>query len=213
MEFESLLAFIGVESLFESSLLYAGKVNPASLQVQLTRWKDSGKVLQLRRGLYVLAPPYQKVKPHPFVIANHMSRASYVSRQSALAYYAIIPEYTPVTTSVTTLRPGIWKNALGIYDFRHIKPGLFLGYRMTDLGNGQRAFVATAEKALLDLIYLQTNSDSPAYLRELRLQNLESLSLEALRYYAGLYLSPKVQRAAEMVAKLAEAETREYQVL
>jgi hypothetical protein len=63
------------------------------------------------------------------------------------------------------------------------------------------------------LIYLQANSDSPAYLRELRLQNLESLSLEALRCYAGLYLSPKVQRAAEMVARLAEAEAREYQVL
>jgi predicted transcriptional regulator of viral defense system len=212
MDFEQLLELTSNEPVFESSLLLVGKVNPASLQVQLTRWKDSGKVLQLRRGLYAVAPPYQKARPHPFAIANHMVRASYVSGQSALAYYGLIPEYTPVTTSVTTLRPGMWKNSLGIYDFRHIKPSLFYGYRMTDLGNGQRGFVATVEKALLDLIYLQARSDSPAYLRELRLQNLENLNLESLQRYTVLFHSPKVQRAVEIITNLAASESLEYQI-
>jgi len=212
MDFKQLLELTSNEPIFESSLLLAGKVNPASLQVQLTRWKEAGKVLQLRRGLYVVAPPYQKGKPHPFAIANHMARASYVSCQSALAYYGLIPEYTPVTTSITTLRPGIWKNPLGIYDFRHIKPSLFFGYRMTDLGNGQRAFVATVEKALLDLIYLQARSDSSAYLGELRLQNLKNLNREALQRYAVLFHSPKVQRAVEIITNLAAIESLEFQI-
>jgi predicted transcriptional regulator of viral defense system len=213
MEFEQLLELTSDDPIFETSFLLAGKVNPTSLLVQLTRWKDAGKVHQLRRGLYMIAPPYQKVKPHPFAIANRMRRASYVSCQSALAYYDLIPEYTPVTTSVTTLRPGIWKNLLGFYDFRHIQSSLFQGYRMTDLSNHQQAFVASPEKALLDLIYLTPKSDTPAYLHELRLQNLESLNLETLQRFASFFQSHKVQRAVEIIASLAVTEALEYQTV
>jgi len=49
---------------------------------------------------------YYKVKPHPFVVANRMVRGSYVSCQSALAHYGLIPEHVPVVTSITTARPG-----------------------------------------------------------------------------------------------------------
>ena len=65
-----------------------------------------------------LKPPFQKVKPHPFVVANRMVRGSYVSCQSALAHYSLIPEHVPVVTSVTTSRPGRWETPLGIYEFR-----------------------------------------------------------------------------------------------
>jgi hypothetical protein len=44
-----------------------------------------------------------------------------------------------------------------------------------------QALVATPEKALLDLVYLQPGGDQPAYLRELCLQYLEQLDLEAPR--------------------------------
>ena len=53
-------------------------------------------------------------------IANHMVPVSYVSLQSAPAYFGSIPEYVPVTTSVTTGRPGRWGTPLGVFDFRHI---------------------------------------------------------------------------------------------
>jgi len=211
MEFEKLLRIVGDEPVFESSLLLAGKVNPASIQVQLARWTKSNKIYQLRRGLYAIAPPYQKVKPHPFTIANRMVHASYVSCQSALAFYGLIPEYVPATTSVTTLRPGSWNTPLGIFEFRHIKPVLLSGYCMTDLVNNQTAFVAAPEKALLDLIYLQARSDSPAYLHELRLQNLEDLNLDELHKNAVLYSSHKVQRAYEIIASMVESESSEYE--
>ena len=64
------------EPLFETSLLLAGEVNPDYLRVQLTRWKNAGRIIQLRRGLYALAPPYRKVRPHPFLIANRLRGAS-----------------------------------------------------------------------------------------------------------------------------------------
>lgn len=213
MEFTRLLELVGNEPVFETALLLAGDVDPAIERLQLSRWKTSGRIYQLRRGLYALAPPYQKISPHPFVIANHLARASYVSCQSALAHYGLIPEAVPVTVSVTTTRPARWQTPLGDYEFHHIQHVLLLGYQMTDLGGGQQAFVATPEKALLDLVYLQPGGDSPAFLRELRLQNLEQMNLEALHGLAERVGMPKLKRAAERVAGLARVEIEEYETL
>jgi len=213
MEFEQLLEIVGDEPIFEPGLLLAGDVDPANARRQLSRWTNAGRLYQLRRGLYALAPPFQKVKPHPFLVANRMVRASYVSLQSALAHYGLIPEYVPVVTSVTTARPGRWETPLGVYEFRHIKIDLLAGYRLTDLGGGQKAFVATPEKALLDLVYLQPGGDSPDYLRELRLQNLDRLDAEELRRQAERAGSPKLRRAAEFVVELRRTERQEYETL
>ena len=210
MEFTRLVEIAGEEPAFVTGLLLAGNVDPNAVRKQLSRWTQAGRLYQLRRGLYTLAPPFQKVKPHPFVIANRMVPSSYVSLQSALAYYGLIPEYVPVTTSVTTARPARWDTPLGSFEFRHVKVELLRGYRLADLGN-QQAFVATPEKALIDLIHLQPGSDSPNYLRELRLQNLDRLDMDELQHQADLAGSPKLRRAAKAVRELARSE--EYTTL
>lgn len=212
MEFKQLVETIGDEPLFETGLLIAGEVDPVAVRKQLSRWTAAGKLYQLRRGLYALAPPFQKIKPHPFVVANYLVRGSYVSCQSALAFYGMIPEYVAVVMSVANARPGRWDTPLGSYVFRHIKTSLLQGYRLVQLGGRQQAFVASPEKALVDLIYLQPGADAPAYLRELRLQNLEMMDPEELHRQAVLSASPKVARAAEIVTNLAAAETMEYEI-
>ncbi len=213
MNFAQLVEQVGEEPLFETALLLAGEVDPRDVRRQLSRWTRAGRLYQLRRGLYALAPPFQKVKPHPFVIANRMVRGSYVSCQSALAYYGLIPEYVPVVVSVATARPGRWETPLGVFEFRHLRANLFYGYRLLDLGGGQKAFVATPEKALLDWIYLHPGADSPEYLLELRLQNLDSLDLDELKRLAEKAGRPKLKRAVERVTELARAEREEYETL
>ena len=213
MEFTHLIEVVGDEPIFETGLLLAGDVDPSDVRRQLSRWVKAGRLYQLRRGLYALAPPFQKVKPHPFVIANRMVRGSYISLQSALAYYGLIPEVVPVVTSVTMARPAQWETPLGVYAFRHIKTDLFFGYRLVDVSPGQRAFVATPEKALLDLTYLHPGGDSLAYLRELRLQNLDRLDLDELQRLADRAGSPKLRRVAAFVAELARTEAEEYEPL
>jgi hypothetical protein len=213
MEFKRLLELVGDEPVFEAALLLAGKVNPDMVRLQLTRWTKSGKIYQLRRGLYALAPPYQKVKPHPFLVANQMQRTSYVTCQSALAFYGLIPEVLHATLSVTAGRPGRWETPLGVFEFRHVKPDLLRGCRMIDLGSRQQALVATPEKALLDLVYLQPGGDTSAYLHELRLQNLERLDLEALRLQSEVFATPKLRRAVEVITQLAQGESQEYETL
>ncbi len=213
MKFEQLIQILGEEPVFETGLLLAGDVDPGDVQRQLSRWVQAGRLFQLRRGLYALAPPYQKVLPHPFLVANRLVQGSYVSLQSALAHYGLIPEYAPVTTSVTSGRPGRWHTSLGSYEFRHVQPKLLNGFHRMALGGEQAAFVATPEKALLDLIYLEPAADSVEYLSELRLQHLDTLSLDELRRQAEASGKPKLTRAAKLVSELAEAEALEYTTL
>jgi len=213
MEFRELLAIVGDEPLFETGLLLAGDVDPNDVRRQLSRWTAAGKLDQLRRGLYVLSPPYRKVTPHPFLVANRLVRASYVSLQAALAHYGMIPEHTPVVTSVTTARPVAYETPLGAYAFRHVQQPMFHGYRLAAVGGGQSAFVADPEKALLDQVYLQPGGDDPAYLRGLRLQNLERLDLATLRQMAERAGSPKLMRAAAAIEALAEEERASYEIL
>ena len=213
MRFQTLLEIVGSEPVFETGLLLAGAVDPEDVRRQLSRWTQTGHLYQLRRGLYALAPPYQKVKPHPFLVANRLVHGSYVSLQSALAYYGLIPEHVPRTLSVTTARPARWDTRLGSYEFHHIKIDWLHGYRLVKMAGDQQAFVATPDKALLDLIYLQPGGDSPAYLRELRLQNLDRLDLDTLHQQARLADSAKLDRAAAVIASLIQSEELEYESL
>jgi len=212
MNFDSLLQIIGDDPVFESFLLLAGNVDPRYIRIQLARWINSGRIYQLRRGLYSIAPPFQKSKPHPFLVANRLQHSSYVSLQSALAYYGLIPETVNTTVSVTTGRPERLETPLGIFEFQHIKTNLLFGYQMTDLGD-QEALVATPEKALLDLVYLQSGGESPKYLQALRLQNLDRLNLDRLKKQTEVFASPKMRAATKNLLQLIKDETGNFEEL
>lgn len=213
MEFQELLTRVKNEPVFETSFLLAGDVDPLNVRKQLSRWVNSGKILQLRRGLYCLAQPYTKVTPHPFLIANKLVKGSYVSLQSALGYYNLIPEYVPVTTSVTTAHPTITQTPLGQFDFRHIQLDWFHSYHFINLGHEQFAFIATPEKALLDLVYLQAGGDAMEYLRSLRLQALDQINAAVLQGLAHKSNKPKLFRAVENLQKLIKEELEDYEDL
>ena len=206
MVFEELLTLLGREPLFETGFLLAGDIKPAYARRQLSEWVKTGKLWQLRRGLYMPAPPYQRVSPHPFLVANRLAAGSYVSLQAALAYYNIIPEHVAAVTSVTARRPGQWVTPAGVYIYRHLKSLFQFGYESLVVGEGQTAFVATPEKALLDLVYLQPGADVAAFVSSLRLQNLERLDLARLNALTERFAKPKLREAASAIVALAKSE-------
>ena len=157
-----------------------------------------------------MAGAYRKVEPHPFLVANQLRQPSYVSLQSTLAYYHLIPEYVPVVTSVTTQRPGLVETPLGNFLFRHLRPSLFSGFRLPEVEAGQPVLLASPEKSLLDLVYLTPGADTREYLKELRIENFAALDFRAFRKMARDSGSPKLARAVERMAELAAAE--EYRV-
>ena len=201
MKFQDFAQIVSDEPLFETGLLLAGCVDPADVRRQLSRWARSGRIHQLRRGLYVLAPPWRKRHPHPFLVANRLAPGSYVSGLSALAFAGVIPEYVAETTSVTPGRPGLRTTPLGRFSFRHLKGSMMFGYRLTALGQGQDAFVAEPEKAILDMVHLHPGGDRRSYLEELRL-DFDSLRPDRLKAFAATAGTPKLARAASVLSDI-----------
>lgn len=210
MKFLDLVRLTRNTPIFTAGLLITGNVDPRDVRRQLSRWKKAGKVVQLRRGVYALAEEYRQGSTHPFVVANQLVKASYVSLQSALAFYGMIPEHVPVTTSVTTQRPWSWDTPAGAFTYRHLKPGFFHSYRPTEVAPGTVAMVATREKALLDLVHLTPHGNAQASLEEMRLQELASLDLSALRDLAARSASPKLGRAVRIIEEMREREMKEH---
>ncbi|MBK9234519.1 MAG: hypothetical protein IPO15_27800 [Anaerolineae bacterium] len=89
---------------------------------------------------------------------------------------------------------------------------MFFGYRLAEISPGQRA-LSPHRKKRSDLVYPHAGGDEPTYPLSLRLQNLERLDLDVLRELAERAASPKLRRAAAIVAELAHAEAEEYEEL
>lgn len=206
MKFEDLLELVPPEGIFRTGQILAGRRSPDHVRRQLHRWIRQGRVIQLRREVYMLADNRTGVRPHPFVIANYLKVGSYVSLQSALSHYGMIPEYVPVTTSVTTGRPETLETEVGWFQFRHIASRLFSRFEAMAPAPRQQAFVATPEKALLDLLYLTPQSDDMNYLRELRLSAPDTVDsaefLRRLHEAAEEMNTPKLKRAAERLERI-----------
>ncbi len=207
MKFRELLYIVGHDPVFRTSVLLTGQSSANGIRRQLDRWVKSGRIVMLRRGVYTIAAPYATKSPHAFSIANALRRASYISLESALAYYGMIPEYTPVAMSVTTGRTETMANAMGRFVFRHLKKDMFFGFREREIIPGQIALIATPEKALVDLLYLTPDSDQINYLNELRITLESQLNMEELDKVVEQSGSDKVRRAVSRLKELSEIES------
>ena len=207
MEFHDLLFQVGDLPIFSSALLQAGDVDRANLQKQLSRWTAAGKIHQLRRGLYTLAEPFRQKDPHPFLIANRLLAPSYVSLQSALAYYDLIPEAVPQVLSITSkLRSKVIETSLGSFRYHNIQRPLFSGFSLVQVSIDQSAYLARPEKALLDLIYLTKQSHTSEYLDSLRLQNLDQLDMDWMKKTAREFGLKKLVRAVDHLFIIRDRE-------
>lgn len=212
MKWKTLLSLIGGETLFDSSALLSGADPPSEVHRALSRWTAAGRLVQLRRGLYVLAPPYARRPPDLIAIAGRMRRPSYVSLQSALAYHGAIPESVPITMSVTTGRPGRWETEFGGFRYRHVHLDLFWGYEQVGLREDGAGYVALPEKALLDLFHFTTGPIRAAFVRELRLEP-EAMDGRRLLEFAQRAARPKLIRAAEVTVQVLEEDRQGETVL
>jgi predicted transcriptional regulator of viral defense system len=203
MEFEKVIERFQDRPFFESRELVLLFEEPeAQVQARLSRWHRQGKLIQLRRGRYLLPEPYRRAEAAVFYIANYLHRPSYVSLQSALEHYGMIPEAVGVTLSITSLHGREWDTPIGRFRYRSIHPDRFWGYREVRLSGsdergGQQSFlVADPEKAILDVFYLEPGEWTGERLAGLRLQNLDAIDAGRLRDAAERFRSARVQRAA-----------------
>lgn len=122
----------------------------------VNRALQHGELLQLRRGLYLLAPQMQSQPPHPFVMAQAMQPGSYISFETALSFHGWIPESVPVTLSVVPGRRRLEVNHAVFGLFRYyplaLTPRYFFQAVDRHIFTGQAALVAQPLRALLDIV-------------------------------------------------------------
>jgi len=153
---------------------YFGEVNP----VQLNQWANKGLIIQLRRGIYI----FKNQEIDLNLIANEI-KISYISLESALSYYQLIPEAVFGITSITAARPEKIKTSLGTFSYYHIKKELFFDYQLIDSKIKNRRFkIALPEKAIFDLVYLRKDLKDEPSLKELRL-TAYNFSIRRLKGY------------------------------
>ena len=117
-----------------------------------------GKLIRLKRGWFCVNPKYSKKSINHGVVANVLyDGPSYVSIETALSYYGLIPERTMGMTSVVTGRSKTFKTPIGWFSYKSIPEDLFpIGVRSVD-----GYLMASPEKALCD--YLYTRKDLRIY--------------------------------------------------
>lgn len=113
----------------------------------------SGQLTSLRRGLYVPGPETDLPIPDLFLIANHLRGPSYVSIESALSYWGMIPERVYEVSSATLKTSKTYNTPIGRFSYQHLaSPYYSFGLESVKLTSQQTALIASREKALCDKI-------------------------------------------------------------
>lgn len=91
--------------------------------------------------------------------ANRIYQPSYLSLETALSFYGMIPEGVYAFTSVSSRKTQTIHTHLASFAYRHIKPTRYFGYQVlrsstTGPGIDRPVLMAYLEKALLDYCYL-----------------------------------------------------------
>lgn len=108
----------------------------------------SGLFLKLRNGFYIIADS----SPSIYFLANKLYEPSYVSLNTALSHYGIIPEVVYAITSITTKAFREFNTPRGSFIYQQIKKEVFTGYGLKELEN-DKILIAEPEKALADYLY------------------------------------------------------------
>jgi len=190
---------------FSTSMLGALTVQVGTLRVQLSNWKKKRLVQCLRKGLYVLSREERQIEPSLFYLANQIYMPSYVSLESALSYYGLIPEFVGATTSVTVRKTCRFENEFGIFTYQHIQPKTYHGFGSVQESEGMSILVASPEKALVDFFYLNLDrfsvSDRLIFKESFRFQNSSILEPKKLRMFAEKFGTKKLFAVVELFMK------------
>ena len=173
MRFEELCKTLSEKKYYVFSLedvcVFFPKEKKDTLKQYLSRWKKSGRVATLRKGLYELTFPERRVSSDMY-LANKIYAPSYVSLDTALSHYSLIPEISMAVLSITPKPTRRFKNDHGLFVYRSVQPKAFCGYRIENHG-GVDILIAEPEKALTDFLYFNT----------LRAQRAQKVDLSSLR--------------------------------
>ena len=142
---------------------YSDPFNKISSEVR------KNNIIKLKRGLYETDK-----NSDPFTIANILLSPSYISFETALAFYGMIPErvYAIKSASFKKNKKKEYKNYFGLFLYQDINPNAY-PYDIDDIEiDGVKVLIASKEKALLDLLSVLSPRNNKKELLELLFDDL-----------------------------------------
>ncbi len=136
---------------YSALLTHLGKYkSPAD---KVARLQDSGSLIRLKRGLYILSAEESGQFLSLELISNHLYGPSYVSFETALSLHGLIPERTYLLKSATAKRRRIFHTPVGDFEYITVPESYFsIGLQQSIVQNKYAFLLAGPEKALCDLI-------------------------------------------------------------
>lgn len=179
---------------------------------KISEMLKNGELLALRRGLYVPGPEIDLPTPNVFVIANHLRGPSYISMESALSYWGLIPERVYEISSVTIKTSKVFATPLGRFSFQHLRtPYYSFGLNSVRITEFQTAMIASREKAICDKIILTSGVQLRSIpqtldflLEDLRMDEVQLITLDLSVIRSWTEDAPK-KKSLSMLVKTLES--------
>jgi len=151
----------------ESSVLQNLMGNYKYPRNKVSALEKRGNIIRLKKGLYVVSEKISRKSISRELLANHLYGPSYLSLETALSFYGMIPERVFSIRSMTVKRTNYFETTFGNFDYTTVSADYFsIGLRQEVVENQYSFLIATPTKAICDMIVATPN---------LRLQSVKAM--------------------------------------
>lgn len=195
-EFEQKMKFFPIFSLKDIEIFF-----PSFDRKALVYWQKKGYITKIRNGFYCFSKK-QYDENFLYYTANKIYSPSYISFESALSYYGIIPEGVFVQLSASTIKTNSFDTPFGKFSYKKIKSSLFFGYKIINLGNLSFK-IAELEKSILDILYLNDSLNSIDSFDALRWnkEEVKKMNFNTFENYQTLFNSKALNHRIDHLIK------------
>lgn len=169
---------------------------------RLFEWKQKDYLYKLTNKWYCFTniPNTLGVQ---YLISNSLCKPSYISLESALYLYQLIKEAPSLVHAITQHKTVIYTTPMGDFNYRKIKPSLFLGYDTIEL-DGIKIQMACKEKALVDFLYFNASLNSLSKLSGIdwNMDLMETLNWKLMTDFQKSFQSKALNRRVDLLKKL-----------
>jgi len=140
-------------------------------------------IIRVKKGIYVLGRDYNKPY-NKYVLANLLYGPSYITGQTALSFWNLIPERVELMISMTTKRKKLFETPVGKFSYLYCPKRAFsIGIKLEDAGDEKKFLIASPEKALCDIVATQNHIATQEEMNEfIELMRLDSSFYDKLDY-------------------------------
>lgn len=166
--------------------LFTEEYSKASAHNRIQTLARVGWFLRIKNGLYVIIENLSSRSISDLslmVIAEALNKDSYISLDAALNYYGMFDQYTKNITAINLKSSKIYKFQDNNFKFVKVNKKYYFGFTQVRV-DGKIINMATREKTLLDIFYLDNSFYSASLIYEKLKEHKNDIDFDKLREYA-----------------------------